>query len=181
MKEVKIVKGLVHIYSGDGKGKTSAAIGLGIRAFGRGLNVLLVQFLKSADSGEIRTIQKLGPGFEVVRGRKPVKFLCDMNEKEFTDAAEQQKELLETTAKKIKTGTYDMLILDEILGVIKNKMIDVGSVEELAEGRPETLELVLTGRIAPAELAQIADYHSEIKCVRHPMEKGVRARKGIEN
>lgn len=181
MKEVNRLKGLVHIYSGDGKGKTSAAIGLGIRAFGRGMSVMLTQFLKSAGSGELHTIGMLGPGFEVVRGRKAVKFLCDMNEKELIETGEQQRELFEMTASKIKTGKYNILILDELLGVIENGMIDIGCVVDFVINKPEDLELVITGRKAPAELAELADYHSEIKCIKHPIEKGIRARKGIEN
>lgn len=175
------MRGLVHIYSGEGKGKTSAAIGLGIRAFGRGMRVLLAQFLKSAESGELRTLEMLGPGFEVVRAGKAVKFLCDMNEKEFDKAAEQQRELLETTAEKIKTEKFDLLILDEILGAIENGMVDTERVAAFVAGKPDNMELVLTGRKVPEKIAALADYHSELKCIKHPIEKGVRARKGIEN
>lgn len=174
-------KGLVHIYTGNGKGKTTAAIGLGIRACGRGFRVLMVQFLKGADTGEIHTLKKLEPEFTLYRGTEIGKFTWNMNTEELAQTAQIQKEILKYAVGAANSGNWDMLILDEAMGALATGMVQLQDVKELIENKPVSLELVLTGRDAPAELVALADYVSEIRAVRHPMEKGVSARIGIEN
>lgn len=174
-------KGLIHIYTGNGKGKTTAALGLGIRAYGRGFKVLMVQFLKGADTGEIHTIKKLEPDFRLYRGTEIKKFTWNMTEEELHETRKTQQNILEYAKNAVMSGNWDMVILDEVLGAIGTQMIELKEVAELAGNKPENLELVLTGRNAPKELVELADYVSEINPVKHPMERGIPARRGIEN
>ncbi len=175
------MKGLIHIYTGDGKGKTTAAVGLGIRAYGRGFKVLMVQFLKGADTGEIYTLKKLEPEFLLYRGKEIKKFTWNMNEAELKETARVQQDIFNHAVDAARSGGWDMVILDEILGAVGAGMVDKNDVIKFIEEKPDNFELVLTGRNAPAELVELADYVSEIKAVKHPMEKGIPARKGIEN
>ena len=175
------MKGLVHIYTGDGKGKTTAAVGLGIRAWGRGMKVLMVQFLKGLESGELITIRGLGDGFVVNSGEPMRKFTWNMNETELEQAAALQKQQLEYAWNEIKTEQWDLLILDEIMAAITTGMVPLDNVLSLIESKPEKLEIVMTGRNAPDRLVEAADYVSEIREVKHPMRNGIAARRGIED
>lgn len=175
------MKGLVHIYTGHGKGKTTAAVGLGMRAYGRGMKVLMVQFLKGAESGELITINKLGSGFTINPGKHLGKFTWNMNEEELKEAAYIQNQQFEYALEEIKTGKWDLLILDEIMAAVTTGMIPVKDVIDLIKNKPEKLEIVMTGRNAPRELIELSDYVSEIKQVKHPMDKGIPARRGIED
>ncbi|MFA6308983.1 MAG: cob(I)yrinic acid a,c-diamide adenosyltransferase [Clostridia bacterium] len=175
------MKGLVHIYTGDGKGKTTAALGLGMRAYGRGLKVLLIQFLKGAFTGEIETIKKLEPGFMIHRGEEIKKFTCDMNEKELEEAKRVQLRILNFAKDEILKGNRDVIILDEIMAAISMGMVDLKDVEELIKSKPERLEILMTGRDAPKELIELSDYVSEINAIKHPMDKGTKGRIGIES
>ena len=159
--------GLIHIYCGDGKGKTTAAVGLAVRCAGRGNKVLLVQFLKSRDSGELYSLAKL-PDIEVMRGKESKKFTFQMNEEEKHALA------------KIKNGGYSLLILDEVIGALNAKVFETPKLIEFLRHKPENLEVVLTGRNPAPELVEIADYVSEMRKVKHPMDKGIMAREGIE-
>lgn len=174
------MKGLVHIYTGDGKGKTTAAVGLGVRACGSGLRVLMVQFLKCAPTGEIRTLKALEPGFVLYRGTGPKKFTWEMNPEEKNQTAAEQERILQYAVNKASEGGYDLLILDEVLGAVGSGMLAKEAVIEFVKNKPENVELVLTGRGAPSELVGLADYVSEIRAVKHPVDKGIKARKGIE-
>lgn len=180
-KEVTKIKGLVHIYTGDGKGKTTAAVGLGIRAWGRGKKVLMVQFLKGMESGELIAISKLNSNFIINPGKSIGKFTWEMNEEELQKAATLQKEQFDYALKEMKTNKWDVLILDEIMAAITIKMIPLEDVLELIRCKPDKLEIVMTGRNAPDELIQVADYVSDIREVKHPFSKGIPARRGIEN
>lgn len=175
------MKGLVHIYTGDGKGKTTAAIGLGIRAYGRDFKVLMVQFLKGADTGEIHTLKKLEPGFLLHRSKEIKKFTWNMNEEELRETAKIQQDIFNYAVDASMCGGWDMVILDEIMGAVGTGMINLNEVVSFIKERPDNFELVLTGRNAPAELVLLADYVSEIKAVKHPLKKGIPARRGIEN
>lgn len=172
--------GLVHIYTGDGKGKTTAAIGLGIRACGRGMKVLLVQFLKSSDTGELNTFKKLEPDFTVKRGFNCKKFVWNMTQDELAEARKEASEIFDNVKTLVEKGDYDLIIIDELLGVLSLGFVDEASVIEMINNKPESVELVLTGRDASDSLIQAADYVSQINAVKHPYNKGVPARKGIE-
>jgi cob(I)alamin adenosyltransferase len=173
------LKGLVHIYMGKGKGKTTAAVGLGVRACGRGLKVLMVQFLKSTDSGEIHALSNL-PGFQIYRSGKVKGFFWMMNEEEKELLKEAVEECFNYAINSVRERSFDLLILDEMLGAIENGLLDLKAMIDFIDNKPHELELVLTGRNAPPELIEKADYVSQIGEVKHPMEKGIKARKGIE-
>jgi cob(I)alamin adenosyltransferase len=172
-------RGLVHVYCGEGKGKTTAAIGLGMRASGRGKKVLLVRFLKTNDSGELVSIAQV-KGFEIL-DREPVKGFVDrMTDEERAHTALAERHLFETAVDRVQNGGYSLLILDEAIGAMGYGMLPVCRVLEFLSQRPSGLEVVLTGRNPPQELLAVADYISEIKCVRHPFQCGIAARIGIE-
>lgn len=171
--------GLIHIYCGDGKGKTTAAVGLAVRCAGRGNNVLLVQFLKSRDSGELYSLAKL-PDIEVMRGKESKKFTFQMNEEEKHALLIEHNKMFEQVLAKIKNGGYSLLILDEVIGALNAKVFVMPKLIEFLRHKPENLEVVLTGRNPAPELVEIADYVSEMRKVKHPMDKGIMAREGIE-
>ena len=173
--------GLIHIYTGDGKGKTTAALGLGLRAVGRGYRVLLVQFLKGAMTGEIESISRLEPLYRLHRGTEVTKFTWQMNPDELRCARNDQTSILEFVEAEIAANSCDLLILDEIMGALSTGMVDRDRVLALAKNKPAHLELVLTGRNPPPELVELADYVSEIQAVKHPMNRGIPARIAIEN
>ena len=169
--------GLVHLYCGDGKGKTTAAMGLAMRAAGRGLRVLIVQFLKSTPTGELE-ILKLLPQVKVLRSSKQLGFTFRMNEEQKRRAAVIQQQLF--AGAKEQMQDTDLLILDEVMAAINAGMLQTEQVAGLLRERPAGLEVVLTGRNPPPELIELADYISEIKKVKHPFDKGIAARDGIE-
>lgn len=171
--------GLVHIYCGDGKGKTTAAVGLAVRCAGRGNKVLLVQFLKSRDSGELYSLAKL-PDIEVMRGKESKKFTFQMNEEEKHALLIEHNKMFEQVLEKIKNGGYSLLILDEVIGALNAKVFEMPKLIEFLRHKPENLEVVLTGRNPAPELVEIADYVSEMRKVKHPMDRGIMAREGIE-
>lgn len=171
--------GLIHIYCGDGKGKTTAAVGLAVRCAGRGNKVLLVQFLKSRDSGELYSLAKL-PDIEVMRGKESKKFTFQMNEEEKHALLIEHNKMFEQVLAKIKNGGYSLLILDEVIGALNAKVFEMPKLIEFLRHKPENLEVVLTGRNPAPELVEIADYESEMRKVKHPMDKGIMAREGIE-
>mgnify|MGYP001092808106 FL=1 len=171
--------GLIHIYCGDGKGKTTPAVGLAVRCAGRGNKVLLVQFLKSRDSGELYSLAKL-PDIEVMRGKKSKKFTFQMNEEEKHALLIEHNKMFEQVLAKIKNGGYSLFILDEVIGALNAKVFEMPKLIEFLRHKPENLEVVLTGRNPAPELVEIADYVSEMRKVKHPMDKGIMAREGIE-
>lgn len=171
--------GLIHIYCGDGKGKTTAAVGLAVRCSGRGNKVLLVQFLKSRDSGELYSLAKL-PDIEVMRGKESKKFTFQMNEEEKHALLIEHNKMFEQVLAKIKNGGYSLLILDEVIGALNAKVFEMPKLIEFLRHKPENLEVVLTGRNPAPELVEIADYVSEMRKVKHPMDRGIMAREGIE-
>lgn len=174
------MKGLVHIYTGNGKGKTTAAIGLGIRAYGRGLKVLMVQFLKGSETGEMKALEKLAPGFGLYRTGEVKGFIWNMNEEQKENLKKSEKGTLDYAVKAGSNGDWDVLIMDEVMASITNRLINVHDVLNLIKNKPDKLEIVMTGRNAPAELIELADYVSEINEIKHPFNKGLAARKGIE-
>jgi cob(I)alamin adenosyltransferase len=169
-------KGLIHVYTGDGKGKTTAAIGLGIRAVGAGLRVCMIQFMKGRRYSEIDALEKI-PGFTVVQfGRdefvskkKPEQIDIDLAQKGLNHARDI-----------LTKNDYDVVILDEVNVAVDYHLLSIQDVVDLMKQKPESMELVLTGRYAPPEIIQQADLVSEILEIRHPYQKGVPCRKGID-
>lgn len=172
-------KGLVQVYTGDGKGKTTAAIGLGIRAAGRGLKVYMVQFLKGADTGELYILKNIA-NFKVFRFQTSDKFFWNMNDEEKGVLAAEMKEAYDFAVSTLKDKKCDLLILDEIMGVIHNKIYTVEDILKLMEVKPDEIELVMTGRNVPQQIIDKADLVTEMRLIKHPFEKGIPARYGIE-
>lgn len=170
------LKGCIHIYTGDGKGKTTAAIGLAVRAKGAGMRVLFVQFLKGQHTSELEPLQNLG--IHVMRTESVKKFIPYMNEQEKTVCMQSQQICFEQANKLF--CDYDVVIFDEIIGAVTTGMLTLEDVIHMINTKPESLELIFTGRQPPSELVELADYVSEIKAIKHPYEKGIQARKGIE-
>ncbi len=173
-------KGYVQVYTGDGKGKTTAALGLGLRAAGRGFKVIMFQFLKGAYSGELDSTPLLGGRFTIIRLGETNKFFGALNEQERKELKEKLQEELKQVESILKSENCDILILDEIMAAVHGELITVGQVCELIDARPSGMELVLTGRRAPQAVINRADLVSEMRCVKHYMDKGVPARAGIE-
>ncbi len=174
------MQGLVHIYTGNGKGKTSAAIGLGVRAYGNGLTVFMAQFLKGIESGEVAALKKLEPEFVLYRNPSLKKFTWEMNALEIKESKTIQEETFDIAKKAIFCGKWNVVILDEIFAAINLDLVKKVEVINIIKNKPEDLELVMTGRNAPEELVNLADYVSEIIQVKHPLNNGIKARKGIE-
>lgn len=174
------MRGLIHIYTGDGKGKTTAAIGLGIRACGRGLKVFMAQFLKGIETGEMFTLKKLEPEFTLYRGTPLKKFTWEMSAEELETACKIQHEIFEITENAAFSGEWDVIILDEVIAAVNTKLLEKEKVINFIRNKPDSLELVLTGRNAPVEFIELADYVSEMVPVKHPVNNGIYARKGIE-
>jgi len=174
-------QGLIHIYTGAGKGKTTAAIGLGIRAYGQGLKVLMVQFLKGWTTGEMKVIESLGPRFQLFQYNKENdKFTWGMTDDEMKGIKGEMRIGLNYTIEAVMSGEWDLIIMDEVMAAVNCGFLTLEEVVEIVENKPLKLELVLTGRDAPLKLIELADYVSEITARKHPMEKGILAREGIE-
>ncbi len=172
--------GLVQVYCGNGKGKTTAAIGLGIRAVGNDYKVIMIQFLKHDTTGECRMIKGLEPDFKIFHFEKKRGFTWELNEDEKQELRSETSNALKFASKVMDTGQCDILILDEILNSLDLGFVTEEEVCELIDGKSEDVELILTGRSLPDCIAQRAEYISRIVEVKHPMQKGIDARRGIE-
>lgn len=167
-------KGLVHLYCGDGKGKTTAAMGLALRALGQGMRVIVVQFLKNGTSGELEPLKKLGAA--VYSGQPGAKFTFQMNAEEKAQATKENNARLAEALQQ----PCDLLILDEICAARNSGMVDEALAKQAVLERPQHREVVLTGRNPEAWMVEAADYITEMQPRRHPYEQGIPARKGIE-
>jgi len=173
-------KGLIHVYYGDGKGKTTAALGLALRAAGCGKSVVIVQFLKNWVCGEHNSFPKLS-NVQLLRGKAAGgKFVHDMNEDEKRETKTSQDESLKTALELVNKGQCDLLVLDEVIDAHKLDMLDTILLEEILYGKPVSLELVITGHNPDARLLEQADYVTEMIKRKHPYDDGVSARRGIE-
>lgn len=175
---------MIHIYCGDGKGKTTAAMGLAIRAAGRGKKIVIARFLKTDDSGEVPVLAAV-PGIRVLPCEKTFGFYFRMTDQQKAEAGAYYRELLEKALAEAAREQADMVILDEIMAALGYNLADEERLIELMEvfcpdDRREERELILTGRNPSERLLSMADYVTEMKMVRHPYEKGIMARIGIE-
>ncbi|MCR5176309.1 MAG: cob(I)yrinic acid a,c-diamide adenosyltransferase [Anaerovibrio sp.] len=172
--------GLVIVHTGNGKGKTTAAIGLAIRAWGDGFRVLILQFIKgNLQYGEIKTIETL----REVDGRIELRRLgkgFQRNLKDKTEHIKACREALQIAREALESNKYDMIILDEINYAVKFDLINLDDVKELLHHRPDNVHVVLTGREARQEIMDLADLVTEMKLIKHPYQKGIKAQKGIE-
>lgn len=170
--------GLVHLYCGDGKGKTTAAVGLAVRHSGRGGKVVFAQFLKDGTSGECRVLAKLGV---TVLAANPVgKFSFRMTEEEKAETAAALGRTFDAATDFAVRERATLLVLDEVCAAVNCGFLPEKTLTEFLESRPDSLEVVLTGRDPSENLQVHADYITEMKKRRHPFDEGVAAREGIE-
>lgn len=170
---------MIHVYYGDGKGKTTAAAGLAARAAGSGMKVMFVQFLKTEFSGE-REILRGCENVTLTTCPLELKFTFDMTEQEKQQTAVMFRKLFDSTASTALSDRYGMVVFDEIFDVINENMIAESKVFEFTANAPKSLEIVMTGHNPPQRFIDSADYVTEFKKIKHPYDKGVAARKGIE-
>jgi cob(I)alamin adenosyltransferase len=169
---------MVHIYFGNGKGKTTAALGLLLRASGCGRKCVLVQFLKDWNSGELAALAEL-PNVTVLRGKAAGQtFTKDMTEEQLAATRDIHNENLKNAIDAVKDG--GLLVLDELLDAIRLKLVEESVLRDLLDAAPEGLEIVITGHGEVDWLTERADYVTEMVKRRHPYDRGVTARKGIE-
>lgn len=169
-------KGLIQVYTGEGKGKTTAALGIVLRAVGQNMKVAVFQFVKSANSvcGEHRSLQRLG--IEVITRGAGFTWVETNRELNRTYSIE----LWDNVKDKIKSGNYNMLILDEFTYPLKFGWISIEEVKQILMSRPPQLYIVITGRDAPQELIDLADTVMEIRSIKHHLDQGIPAQQGIE-
>ncbi len=172
--------GFVIVYTGDGKGKTTAAIGMAFRAIGRGWKVLMVQFMKGSwHYAELDTAKRLAPDFEIVpMGMGFYKILDD----HYTEAEHRSAALaaLAFAQDKMLSGEYDLLILDEINNAVSTGLVSLDALMTFLDKKPSDFNVVLTGRGAPQALIDRADLVTEMREIKHPYQKGIFAQKGID-
>jgi len=185
----ELTKGLVQVYTGNGKGKTTAALGLSLRAAGHGLRVCFIEFMKGDwDSGERKSAARLAPELEIHSYAA-----AEWGDRSKGDAAtpwwelppseedrKQAQEGMLFAQRAVAGGDYDIVVLDEILGAIACELVRLEEVVSLVCAKPPKVELVLTGREAPPEIVKVADLVTEMTAVKHPFEHGEQARRGIE-
>lgn len=169
--------GLIHIYCGDGKGKTTAATGLAVRAAGAGKQVLFTQFFKNGNSCEIRALKQLEQVRTLHCNTVPGRFK-NMTAEQQEQAKADYSSLLLTSLSSAQEA--DLLVLDEVISACNHGIIEESVVLDFLRNKPEELEVVLTGRNPSTALLELADYVSEICKRKHPFDKGIRARRGIE-
>lgn len=174
----EINKGLVHLYVGDGKGKTTAAIGLAVRALGAGKKVLMLQFLKGQQSSELEPLRRLGIVIE--RTEEIKKFVFQMNEQELAEAAKSCEACIEALRQAFTEDGYDMVVLDEVVDAVNCKLVDTTVLLELLQSRPAGVEIIMTGRNPNDQIVEAADYLTVMTALKHPYQQGVQSRKGIE-
>lgn len=172
--------GLVIVYTGGGKGKTTAALGMALRAVGHGLKVAMIQFVKGSwFYGELNSSAKLEPNFELVAAGKGFVGIIDDN-KPIEDHVKAAQEALLISKEKIASGKYDIIILDEINYAVNLKLITVDDVLELIKIRPRNMTLVLTGNYAKEKVIEVADLVTEMKEIKHPYRQGKKAKRGVD-
>lgn len=177
MAHEKLTQGLIQVYTGDGKGKTTCALGLALRAVGQGFKVFIVQFLKGRDTGEWRAAARLAPDLTLQHFGRSGMVSLRSPAREDLDLIRQGWSLARQV---IKSGEYDLVVLDEINLVLAHDLIPLEEVLEVLQRRHPWVEVVLTGRQAPTELVAIADLVTEMRPVKHYYQIGVAARRGIE-
>ncbi|MDH3341301.1 MAG: cob(I)yrinic acid a,c-diamide adenosyltransferase [Nitrosopumilus sp.] len=172
--------GLTIVYTGKGKGKTTAALGIALRAVGYGKKICMIQFIKGSwHYGEMDSSKRLEPEFEMVAvGKGFVGIIDDKSSKE--DHKEIAKEAIRISNEKIQSGNYDIIILDEINYAVNLDLISINDVLNLIKSKPAEIDLVLTGNYAKNEIIKLADLVTEMREIKHPFQLGIKAKKGID-
>ena len=172
--------GLTIVYTGKGKGKTTAALGIALRAIGYAKKICMIQFIKGSwHYGEMKSSKRLEPEFEMVAiGKGFVGIIDDKSPKE--DHKEIAREAIRISNEKILSGKYDIIILDEINYAVNLDLIPLSDVLDLIESKPRDLDLILTGNYAKNQVIEMADLVTEMKEIKHPFQRGIKAKKGID-
>lgn len=176
----RLEKGYVQVYTGNGKGKTTAAVGQAVRSAGNGLKVYMLQFLKTDPTGELEIAKLLGDKFQIFRFESKKGFFWTLKDEEKAVLKEEVNRAYNFAMEVIKNNSCDVFILDEIMGILSNKLLTEEQVVELIDNKPSNMELILTGRNVPASIIDKADLVTEMKEIKHYMKKGVYSREGIE-
>lgn len=177
MMRQRLERGHIQVYTGDGKGKTTCAFGLALRAVGQGLQVFFIQFLKGQDTGELRAAARLAPELTLKGFGRPA--LVNLKKPTPEDLA-LARAGLDLARRVLAAGDHDLVILDEINVAMAYDLVPVGEVLDMVRRRPAQVEVVLTGRAAPPEIIAVADLVTEMVPRKHYWEAGVKARRGIE-
>ena len=178
-RPMRLARGLVHLYTGDGRGKTSIAIATALRAAQHGFRVAIIQFIKEMTTTEAAAFRQRFPEVEFLTlGEGFYKILNDRKPEAVHRATAQQA--WQVAQDRINSGTYDVVVLDELCNAIDYGFIRTEEVVRTIRHRPRHVELIVTGRNAPASLVRLADYVSEVKKIKHPYDRGIVARKGID-
>jgi cob(I)alamin adenosyltransferase len=173
-------KGLVIVYTGNGKGKTTAALGIVLRAVGHGLKVGMIQFIKGEwYYGELTSSKRLEPEFEMIAAGKGFVGIID-DDHPIEDHLTAAKQALVLAKEKITSGRYDVMVLDEVNYAAKLKLISEQDILEVIAAKPEKTTLVLTGNYMPESVMAAADLVTEMKEIKHPYQKGIKAKKGVD-
>ena len=172
--------GLVIVYTGNGKGKTTAALGMALRAVGYNHKICMIQFIKGSwPYGEMESAKRLKPELElIIVGKGFVGIIDDKSPRE--DHEKIAQEAIKISKEKIQSGNYNIVILDEVNYAINLSLVDVNDVLNLIKSKPENLNLVLTGNHAKKEIIDVADLVTEMKEIKHPFKSGIKAKKGID-
>ncbi|KJS12181.1 MAG: cob(I)yrinic acid a c-diamide adenosyltransferase [Peptococcaceae bacterium BRH_c8a] len=172
-------KGLTLVFTGNGKGKTTAALGMSLRAWGQDMKVLILQFIKGGwKYGELKAAEKLGPNYEMRQmGEGFIKGSGDDGLEAHRAAAQKA---LEEARNAVLDGRHDLVVLDEINYAVHYGLVDLADVLEIIRSKPPVLHLVLTGRNVAPEVVELADLVTEMKEIKHPYAAGISAQKGIE-
>jgi cob(I)alamin adenosyltransferase len=173
-------KGLIIVYHGNGKGKTTAALGVALRAIGYEMNVCMIQFIKGEwNYGEIYSSNRLKPNFELVITGKGFVGIID-DDHDFEEHVDSSKNALAIAKEKINSGNYDIVILDEINYALKLKLIEEEEIISLLDSKPAKVTVILTGNYLTDNIFHRADLVTEMREIKHPYNKGIKAKKGID-
>jgi len=179
-KESSSNDGIVIVYTGNGKGKTTASLGVALRAIGHGLRVCMVQFIKGEwHYGELNSIKKLEPDFELIVAGKGFIGIID-DDHAFEEHVRAARTALDIVEQKISLDTFDIVILDEINYAVHLGLLQLVDVLKILQNRPKHLSLILTGNHACEEIITLADLVTEMKEIKHPYKKGIKAKRGID-
>jgi len=173
-------KGLIQVYTGNGKGKTTASIGTAIRAAGHGLNTIIFLFFKSSNTGEFNALKKFKDQIIINFCSSQEKFIRDMNESEKKILKDETIAAFNIAKALINNKKADIFIFDEISYALINNFISPDNLLTLLKNKPENIEIILTGRDMPEEIIQTADLVTEMKKIKHPFDKGIQSRRGFD-
>jgi cob(I)alamin adenosyltransferase len=180
VKESSSNDGIVIVYTGNGKGKTTASLGVALRAIGHGLRVCMIQFIKGEwHYGELNGIKKLEPDFELIVAGKGFVGIID-DDHAFEEHVRAARTALDIVEQKISLDTFDIVILDEINYAVHLGLLQLADVLKILQNRPKHLSLILTGNHACEEIITLADLVTEMKEIKHPYKKGLKAKRGID-